>query len=189
MKTNVTIYVSSGPAAVPVPDLTNQSLADAKAELQRDKLTLGTITTQDSPLAAKYSAQPNPEGGDDDCVGHCGQRGRRQRQQHSARRAQLAARRGRAGTEHQRLQLPADQPGEQHGHTRHGHQSIARARHDGEDRHRGQAFRGRRTAPAAVVLATGLATTGQYIALGKHLGVTFCEPDGNAVAWLVTAAN
>ena len=97
LKTNVTIYVSSGPAAVPVPDLTNQSLADAKAELQRDKLTLGTITPKNSALAGKYRAKPDPQGGDDHCVGRGGQRGRRQRQQHRARRPQPATRRGRTG--------------------------------------------------------------------------------------------
>ena len=63
LKTNVTIYVSSGPAAVPVPDLTNQSLTDAKAELQRDKLTLGTVTTKDSPLAANTVLSQTPKAG------------------------------------------------------------------------------------------------------------------------------
>ena len=51
MKINVTIYVSSGPRQCSSrPD--QQSLADAKAELQRDKLILGTTTPQDSALAA-----------------------------------------------------------------------------------------------------------------------------------------
>jgi len=63
LKTNVTIYVSSGPAAVPVPDLTNQSLTDAKAELQRDKLTLGTITPQDSALAGNTVLSQSPKAG------------------------------------------------------------------------------------------------------------------------------
>ncbi|HEY5051202.1 MAG TPA: PASTA domain-containing protein, partial [Acidothermaceae bacterium] len=63
LKTNVTIYVSSGPAAVAVPDLTNQSLADAKAELLRDKLTLGTITPQDSALAANTVLSQSPKAG------------------------------------------------------------------------------------------------------------------------------
>jgi serine/threonine protein kinase len=63
LKTTVTIYVSTGPAAVPVPDLTNQSLTDAKAELARDKLTLGTITPQDSALAANTVLSQSPKAG------------------------------------------------------------------------------------------------------------------------------
>ena len=63
LKTNVTIYVSTGPAAVPVPDLTNESLTDAKAELQRDKLVLGTITPQDSALAANTVLSQTPKAG------------------------------------------------------------------------------------------------------------------------------
>ncbi len=63
LKTNVTIYVSSGPAAVSVPDLTNQSLADAKAELLRNKLTLGTITPKDAPLAANTVLSQSPKAG------------------------------------------------------------------------------------------------------------------------------
>jgi beta-lactam-binding protein with PASTA domain/predicted Ser/Thr protein kinase len=49
LNSDVTITVSSGPQAVPVPDLTNKSLADAKTELQRDKLVLGTTTPRDAP--------------------------------------------------------------------------------------------------------------------------------------------
>ena len=63
LKTNVTIYVSSGPAAVSIPDLTNKSLADAKAELLRDKLTLGTITPKDAPLAANTVLSQTPKAG------------------------------------------------------------------------------------------------------------------------------
>ena len=63
LKTNVTIYVSSGPAAVSIPDLTNQSLADAKAELLRNKLTLGTITPKDAPLAANTVLSQSPKAG------------------------------------------------------------------------------------------------------------------------------
>jgi eukaryotic-like serine/threonine-protein kinase len=62
-KTNVTIYVSTGPQAVQVPDLTNQSLADAKSELARDKLTLGTTTLQDSPQSANTVLSQTPVAG------------------------------------------------------------------------------------------------------------------------------
>jgi serine/threonine protein kinase len=61
--TNVTIYVSSGPQAVQVPDLTNQSLADAKSELARDKLTLGTTTLKDSPQSANTVLSQTPVAG------------------------------------------------------------------------------------------------------------------------------
>jgi serine/threonine protein kinase len=61
--TNVTIYVSSGPQAVQVPDLTNQSLADAKSELTRDKLTLGTTTLKDSPQSANTVLSQTPVAG------------------------------------------------------------------------------------------------------------------------------
>jgi serine/threonine protein kinase len=60
LNTTVTIYVSTGPQAVSVPDLTNQSLADAKAELIRDKLTLGTVTPQDSPASANTVLKQSP---------------------------------------------------------------------------------------------------------------------------------
>ena len=63
LKTPVTIYVSSGPAAVSVPDLANQSLADAKAELIRNKLVLGTITPKDAPLAANTVLSQSPKAG------------------------------------------------------------------------------------------------------------------------------
>ncbi|HTC69948.1 MAG TPA: Stk1 family PASTA domain-containing Ser/Thr kinase [Acidothermaceae bacterium] len=61
--TNVTIYVSSGPQAVQVPDLTNQSLADAKSELTRDKLVLGTTTLQNSPQSANTVLSQTPVAG------------------------------------------------------------------------------------------------------------------------------
>jgi serine/threonine-protein kinase len=48
---------------VAVPDLTNESLADAKAELQRNKLTLGTITPQDSALAGNTVLSQSPKAG------------------------------------------------------------------------------------------------------------------------------
>jgi serine/threonine protein kinase len=60
LNTPVTIFVSSGPQAVAVPDLTNQSLADAKAELIRNKLTLGTVTPQDSPASANTVLKQSP---------------------------------------------------------------------------------------------------------------------------------
>jgi beta-lactam-binding protein with PASTA domain len=63
LKTTVTIYVSTGPASVQVPDLTNESLADAKAELARDKLTLGTTTPQDSALAPGTVLSQSPKAG------------------------------------------------------------------------------------------------------------------------------
>jgi serine/threonine-protein kinase len=63
LKTNVTIYVSTGPQAVQVPDLTNQSLADAKSELLRNKLILGTTTTQDSPQSANTVLSQTPAAG------------------------------------------------------------------------------------------------------------------------------
>jgi eukaryotic-like serine/threonine-protein kinase len=60
--TNVTLTVSSGPQAVQVPDLTNKALADAKTELLRDKLTLGTTTPQDAsvPPGQVLSQSPAP---------------------------------------------------------------------------------------------------------------------------------
>src|SRR5450631_369883 len=60
LNTPVTIFVSSGPQAVAVPDLTNQSLADAKAELLRNKLTLGTVTPQDSAATANTVLKQSP---------------------------------------------------------------------------------------------------------------------------------
>jgi serine/threonine-protein kinase len=48
---------------VQVPDLTNQSLPDAKAELLRNKLTLGTTTPQDSSLAANTVLSQTPKAG------------------------------------------------------------------------------------------------------------------------------
>jgi eukaryotic-like serine/threonine-protein kinase len=63
LKTNVTIYVSTGPQAVQVPDLTNQSLTDAKSELLRNKLILGTTTTQDSPQSANTVLSQTPAAG------------------------------------------------------------------------------------------------------------------------------
>jgi serine/threonine protein kinase len=63
LKTNVTIYVSTGPQAVQVPDLTNQSLTDAKSELLRNKLILGTTTTQDSPQSPNTVLSQTPAAG------------------------------------------------------------------------------------------------------------------------------
>ncbi|HEY0869494.1 MAG TPA: Stk1 family PASTA domain-containing Ser/Thr kinase [Acidothermaceae bacterium] len=63
LKTNVTIYVSTGPQAVQVPDLTNQSLTDAKSELLRNKLILGTTTTKDSPQSANTVLSQTPAAG------------------------------------------------------------------------------------------------------------------------------
>jgi serine/threonine protein kinase len=60
LNTPVTIFVSSGPQAVAVPDLTNQSLADAKAELIRNKLILGTVTPQDSAASANTVLKQSP---------------------------------------------------------------------------------------------------------------------------------
>jgi serine/threonine protein kinase len=63
LKTNVTIYISTGPQAVQVPDLTNQSLTDAKSELLRNKLVLGTTTTKDSPQSANTVLSQTPAAG------------------------------------------------------------------------------------------------------------------------------
>jgi eukaryotic-like serine/threonine-protein kinase len=63
LKTNVTIYVSTGPQAVQVPDLTNQSLTDAKSELLRSKLILGTTTTQNSPQSPNTVLSQTPAAG------------------------------------------------------------------------------------------------------------------------------
>jgi eukaryotic-like serine/threonine-protein kinase len=63
LKTNVTIYVSTGPQAVQVPDLTNQSLTDAKSELLRNKLILGTTTTQNSPQSPNTVLSQTPAAG------------------------------------------------------------------------------------------------------------------------------
>jgi serine/threonine protein kinase len=63
VNTTVTITVSTGPQAVTVPDLTNKSLADAKTELQRDKLVLGTTTPQDSNQPQNTVLDQSPKSG------------------------------------------------------------------------------------------------------------------------------
>jgi eukaryotic-like serine/threonine-protein kinase len=63
LNTDVTITVSSGPQAVAVPDLKNKSLADAKTELQRDKLVLGTTTAQDAPADPNTVLSQSPAAG------------------------------------------------------------------------------------------------------------------------------
>jgi serine/threonine-protein kinase len=47
----VTVYVSSGPAQVSVPEVTGQSEAEAKASLRAAGLQPGTITHQEAPTA------------------------------------------------------------------------------------------------------------------------------------------
>jgi serine/threonine-protein kinase len=59
----VTITVSTGPANVQVPDLTNKTLADAQAALQQAKLKLGTQTPQDSQLPPGTVLSQDPKGG------------------------------------------------------------------------------------------------------------------------------
>ena len=59
---SVTITVSSGPQAAQVPDLTNKTLADAKAELIANRLVIGTTTPQDasSPPGTVLHQDPAP---------------------------------------------------------------------------------------------------------------------------------
>jgi serine/threonine-protein kinase len=59
----VTITVSTGPANVQVPDLTNKTLADAQAALQQAKLKLGTQTPQDSQLPPGTVLSQDPKAG------------------------------------------------------------------------------------------------------------------------------
>ena len=59
----VTITVSTGPQAIPIPDLTNKTLPDAKAELARDNLVLGLTSTQDVPKAANTVLSQTPAAG------------------------------------------------------------------------------------------------------------------------------
>ena len=62
-QSQVTITVSTGPANVQVPDLTNKTLADAQTALQQAKLKLGTQTPQDSQLPPGTIISQDPKAG------------------------------------------------------------------------------------------------------------------------------
>jgi serine/threonine-protein kinase len=62
-QSTVTITVSTGPANVQVPDLSNKTLADAQAALQQAKLKLGTQTPQDSQLPPGTVISQDPKAG------------------------------------------------------------------------------------------------------------------------------
>src|SRR5207253_5678090 len=54
---------STGPQAIPIPNLTNTTLADAKAALARANLVLGLTSTQDVPKAANTVLSQTPAAG------------------------------------------------------------------------------------------------------------------------------
>ena len=62
-QSSVTITVSTGPADVQVPELTNKTLADAQTALQQAKLKLGTQTPQDSQLPPGTVLSQDPKAG------------------------------------------------------------------------------------------------------------------------------
>lgn len=62
-QSQVTITVSTGPANVQVPDLTNKTLADAQTALQQQKLKLGKQTPQDSQLPPGTVISQDPKAG------------------------------------------------------------------------------------------------------------------------------
>ncbi len=62
-QSQVTITVSTGPADVQVPDLSNKTLADAQTALQQAKLKLGSQTPQDSQLPPGTVISQDPKAG------------------------------------------------------------------------------------------------------------------------------
>ena len=63
-KTTITINISSGPTQLTVPNLIGMTQAAAKAQLVQDGMTLGTVTTADSPtVAAGDVISSDPAGG------------------------------------------------------------------------------------------------------------------------------
>jgi len=62
-QSSVTITVSTGPANVQVPDLSNKTLADAQSALQQAKLKLGSQTPQDSQLPPGTIISQDPKAG------------------------------------------------------------------------------------------------------------------------------
>ncbi len=61
--TTVTIFVSTGPQQVPVPDVRNKPLADAQRELQNNHLKVGKTTQQNSQEAPGTVLDQNPKPG------------------------------------------------------------------------------------------------------------------------------
>ncbi|MGN6127260.1 MAG: Stk1 family PASTA domain-containing Ser/Thr kinase [Humibacter sp.] len=61
---SITVYVSTGPKAVSMPDVTNKSLDDAKKTLQSLGFQIGQVTEQDSPtVAANVVMSTDPASG------------------------------------------------------------------------------------------------------------------------------
>ena len=56
----ITIFVSTGPQQVQVPNVTNKPLNDAQRELQASNLKVGKVTQQDSQLAPGTVISQNP---------------------------------------------------------------------------------------------------------------------------------
>jgi serine/threonine protein kinase len=65
LHSNVSIYVSTGPQSVQVPDLSNKLLADAKTALVASKLKIGKITQQDSNQPSGTVLSQSPAAGTD----------------------------------------------------------------------------------------------------------------------------
>lgn len=53
----ITLFVSKGPEAVPIPDVTNKSIAQAKKSLRTHSLKVGTIRREPNPNVARGNVQ------------------------------------------------------------------------------------------------------------------------------------
>ncbi|MEH3077996.1 MAG: Stk1 family PASTA domain-containing Ser/Thr kinase [Quadrisphaera sp.] len=62
-KSSVALVVSTGPAAVQVPDVTGRTESQAKQDLEAEGLIEGTVSPQDSPLPQGTVMKSDPEAG------------------------------------------------------------------------------------------------------------------------------